>query len=162
MSTEYSPTVSPTLPVRALLIRPNVNLPDTCTSHIIYGLFTNPIAWITAIFSSRPFPKPNDGCKFCVDRDLIYYKGKMIRLAGNWGKGRITNIDHFQRDVVIARVEGRDIRTPDHIAYVAIPYDHISLSFVDEIRYRLTKHGEDVYRGDHIWIDRESRDTLMV
>ncbi|KAK7689741.1 hypothetical protein QCA50_006380 [Cerrena zonata] len=139
MSTIYSPTVSPSLPVRALLVCPNDGLPDTCSSHVIYGLFTDPITWIAAIFSSRLFPKPSNGCKTCVDRELIYYKGKMIKLAGNWGKGKITHIDHFQHDVVIVKVEGKDVRTFNHIAYVAVPYSNISLSYVDKIRYRFTK-----------------------
>lgn len=154
--------IPPKFPIRALLPRPDDSLPKTCTSTITQGFLASPLEWLIALATSRPFPKPNDGCMECIDRHLLAYIGKRIKLADHHGEGTITAVDHFENDEVIMKVEGDEVQTIDHIAYLAIPRDKVSLNLFDEIRYRLTIPDGNAFKGDHIWVEREQIATMMV
>ncbi|KAK7688524.1 hypothetical protein QCA50_008062 [Cerrena zonata] len=160
MSQNYLRTVPPQYPTRAMIIRPDPKLPKYCSSSIWLGLLYSPCRWLLALFTSKPFPKPNDGCTTCVDRNLLYYKGKTIRMNNSFGTGTITAIHHFQNEEAILTVEGPKVNTTGNVAYVATPRDHVTLNLVDEIRFRLTPKNDNVYRGDYIWVEREDRDLL--
>lgn len=156
MSTHYEYTIPPSFPVRALIPRPDTKLPKQCSNTIWSGLLCAPLQWFQALISLYPFPKRNDGCRHCADCKFTYHVGKAVRLANQLGTGTITMVNHFQNDEVIFKVEGPDVRAMGNVAYVVAPRNKASLSFIDELRFRLTPSDDKVFRGDYIWVEREN------